>query len=107
MGVFGYNNSGEEIGELAFPKRPRVKSPRTLELYRQEHPTCELCGSSDPSGANRGGVHHIEPRSRGGGDLPENLITLCGRCHSAAHRGELSREYLRSCKAIPLFRGEN
>jgi hypothetical protein len=26
-------------------------------------------------------IHHIIPRSEGGSDEPENLITLCFRCH--------------------------
>jgi 5-methylcytosine-specific restriction endonuclease McrA len=30
-------------------------------------------------------VHHIIPRSKGGNDEPENLITLCQRCHSKKH----------------------
>jgi hypothetical protein len=34
-------------------------------------------------------IHHIELRSEGGGNDPENLITLCGAHHRAAHRGEL------------------
>ncbi len=34
-------------------------------------------------------IHHIELRSEGGGNDPENLVTLCGAHHRAAHRGEL------------------
>jgi hypothetical protein len=30
-------------------------------------------------------VHHIETRGSGGGDEPENLITLCRNHHNAAH----------------------
>jgi len=30
-------------------------------------------------------VHHIVPRSRGGDNKPENLITLCGSCHRLWH----------------------
>ena len=29
--------------------------------------------------------HHIVPKSRGGSDLPENLIKLCLECHGKAH----------------------
>lgn len=31
-------------------------------------------------------VHHIKPVSQGGGDEPENLITLCVECHKEIHR---------------------
>jgi hypothetical protein len=31
-------------------------------------------------------VHHLVPRETGGGNQPENLITLCEGCHRAAHR---------------------
>jgi 5-methylcytosine-specific restriction endonuclease McrA len=29
--------------------------------------------------------HHIEFRSRGGKDVPENLVLLCATCHSDVH----------------------
>ena len=41
---------------------------------------CQLCGSSD-----RLQVHHIRPRSRLGGDIDENLVTLCADCHGNIH----------------------
>lgn len=34
-------------------------------------------------------LHHLELRSEGGGNQADNLITLCGAHHRAAHRGEL------------------
>ena len=30
-------------------------------------------------------VHHIQPRSKGGGNEPDNLITLCSACHRLWH----------------------
>ena len=30
-------------------------------------------------------VHHIRYRSEGGSDRPENLITLCSKCHTPAN----------------------
>jgi 5-methylcytosine-specific restriction endonuclease McrA len=30
-------------------------------------------------------VHHIQPREYGGGNDPENLITLCSACHRLMH----------------------
>ena len=39
-------------------------------------------------------VHHIKPRSQGGTNVPENLITLCEYCHKQVH------EYLRKNKKV-------
>lgn len=80
-------NEGEF--SLKFAKHPRKVAPNVLRKYREEHPVCELCGSGNPMGANRGGVHHRKPRSRGGSDEPSNLITLCGACHTAVHAGRI------------------
>ena len=30
-------------------------------------------------------VHHLRPRSRGGSNKADNLVTLCARCHAFAH----------------------
>jgi 5-methylcytosine-specific restriction endonuclease McrA len=30
-------------------------------------------------------VHHLQLRSQSGADEPENLITLCRRCHQRRH----------------------
>jgi 5-methylcytosine-specific restriction endonuclease McrA len=32
-------------------------------------------------------VHHMKPRSRLGGDVMHNLITLCVGCHGKCHGG--------------------
>jgi len=34
-------------------------------------------------------VHHIKFRSQGGTDNPNNLITLCDKCHKKVHEGKL------------------
>ncbi len=35
--------------------------------------------------------HHIRFRSRGGGDEPSNLVSLCDKCHlSLVHGGHLT-----------------
>jgi cytochrome c553 len=43
---------------------------------------CVACGERD---VQRLEHHHLVPRSVGGGDEEENLITLCGRCHGRVH----------------------
>lgn len=50
-------------------------------IYRRDGFRCALCDSTD--GLQ---IHHVEPRGRGGSRTnPHNLITLCWRCHAAAH----------------------
>lgn len=50
------------------------------KIYRRDGWRCALCDS------NQGiQVHHIKNRSQGGSNDFSNLITLCWRCHAAAH----------------------
>ena len=49
-------------------------------VYRRDGWRCALC--DDP---RRLQIHHAVPRAAGGSDFQENLITLCWRCHAAAH----------------------
>jgi len=44
-------------------------------LDRDKH-RCQVCGRADQLH-----VHHIIPALDGGLDTPDNLITLCARCH--------------------------
>ncbi len=57
---------------------------REYVLYRDEH-TCQYCGKSKDTILN---VHHIESRQTGG-DRPDNLITLCEKCHKDYHIGKI------------------
>jgi hypothetical protein len=52
-------------------------------LSRDKH-TCQSCGCSGPMQ-----VHHIHPRSQGGTDQINNLITVCPKCHSKIHKGKM------------------
>ena len=49
-------------------------------VYRRDGYRCILCDS-----AQYIQIHHVVPRSEGGSDFPENLVTLCSRCHGQAH----------------------
>ena len=50
------------------------------KVYRRDGFRCALCDSTD--GLQ---VHHFIKRSAGGSNQPMNLITLCWKCHAAAH----------------------
>jgi hypothetical protein len=53
---------------------------RDTVLERDGH-QCRICGTSD----RQLEVHHATPQSEGGSDDPENLLTLCDRCHTLVH----------------------
>ena len=63
---------------------------REYALHRDGH-RCSHCGKGDTV-LN---VHHIESRQTGG-DRPDNLITLCEKCHKDYHRGKIELRIKRS-----------
>jgi hypothetical protein len=66
-----------------------------------KHNHCVACGTS-----NNLNQHHLVPRSLGGSDNENNLLTLCGLCHAKAHQvqadwrhSELTRKAMRHKQA--------
>lgn len=67
----------------------------TQILYRDNF-TCQECGEFHadfnhlgvytPVSDGQLDIHHIVPVSQGGGDEPNNLITLCRECHKKRHK---------------------
>jgi hypothetical protein len=55
-------------------------------VLRRDHQRCVVPGCRNARFLD---LHHVQPRSEGGGNDADNLITLCGAHHRAAHRGEL------------------
>ncbi|MFX1533877.1 MAG: RNA-guided endonuclease IscB [Promethearchaeota archaeon] len=51
---------------------------------RDKH-TCQLCKGKSKD--KRLECHHLVPRTDGGTDIPDNLITLCKSCHTQVHNG--------------------
>ncbi len=57
---------------------------RVRNRYMQEHPYCERClGEGRMTLAEE--CHHILPVSKGGANVPENLMALCPSCHNKVH----------------------
>ena len=61
-------------------------------------PVCRYCGRPLLHGGAH--LHHVVRRSQGGEGTPENLITLCQKCHTLLHNGhseiqDFCEEYLR------------
>ena len=50
-------------------------------VWRRDGHACRRCGADDRTIQ----AHHIVPRSAGGPDVPENLLTLCRPCHGVVH----------------------
>jgi 5-methylcytosine-specific restriction endonuclease McrA len=50
------------------------------EVLKRDGWRCQDCGATTNLQ-----VHHIRPRSRLGGDVMDNLITLCASCHGKRH----------------------
>jgi hypothetical protein len=58
---------------------------RRRVLHRDDH-GCSVPGCRNALYLD---LHHLTPRAEGGANLDENLVTLCGVHHRAAHAGEL------------------
>lgn len=58
----------------------KLSSKERAGIYRRDGYRCALCDS--PKGLQ---IHHVVSRGQGGTDYPQNLITLCWRCHAVAH----------------------
>ena len=67
-------------------KTPRLRLDANSyhELHRQvlerDGWRCQVCGSMQNLQ-----VHHLKFRSQSGGDVEQNLITLCAECHARIH----------------------
>lgn len=67
---------------------------RTL---RRDGYACRRCGADDRTLQ----AHHVVPRSAGGPDALENLLTLCRPCHGVIHQSNSSFDDVRD--EAPLF----
>jgi len=78
-------------------KSPRVRDRRPpatqtippatrRDVMRRDHKRCVVPGCSNHRYLD---VHHLDPRSEGGGHNPARLAALCGAHHRAVHAGVL------------------
>jgi hypothetical protein len=63
----------EFIGELSNRRA-------NLIILKKDHFKCRLCNSPEDIQ-----VHHITPKSIGGKNTFDNLVTLCSKCHHFIH----------------------
>jgi 5-methylcytosine-specific restriction endonuclease McrA len=84
--------------KLTFPKLPyRGKNESTKakhkvyeEVRQRDGESCVECGKYVQEGTP---PHHEPPRSRGGRNIPEHLVTVCIGCHHERHFGKHSDYY--------------
>lgn len=62
-----------------FQKRRRLVDNEAMQEARER--PCAVCGARAPSDP-----HHLKSRGSGGGDEPDNLLSLCRRHHTEVHQ---------------------
>jgi len=68
------------------PNAATIPPARRTEALRRDRFRCRAPGCGNSRFLE---VHHVKPRSHGGGNKLENLITLCSGCHRLHHEGRL------------------
>jgi len=59
---------------------------RKKKIKKRDNWTCQSCGAEGGSeGTAQLHVHHIVPKSKGGGHELSNLKLLCDQCHADIH----------------------
>ena len=89
----------EKIALVEAPRaaasRVRLKRPRATqdtppairrEVFWRDRGRCVVPGCRNATYLD---LHHLDLRSEGGGNDPDNLVVLCGAHHGALHRGRL------------------
>lgn len=57
------------------------------QILERDDFLCRFCGKGGKDSDIILEVHHIVWRRHGGSDTPENLMTICRRCHMVLHYG--------------------
>jgi 5-methylcytosine-specific restriction endonuclease McrA len=60
--------------------KPEAYNALRRRVLERDRWLCQFCGHRQQLD-----IHHIIPRSRGGSDSEDNLITLCRTCHGVIH----------------------
>lgn len=81
---------------LPLNKLARVK-PSKMGVYRRDGHKCQYCGSTRSLT-----IDHVVPKSKGGGDTWENLVTCCSVCNVKKSNTLLEQTNMRlRCKPRP------
>ena len=72
------------------PKRKKLTDTVKNHVMKQQHYKCLICHKELPA---RKHFHHVIPISKGGGNLPDNIIAVCSNCHDEiTHQMQLDEQ---------------
>ncbi|MEN8006799.1 MAG: HNH endonuclease signature motif containing protein [Candidatus Krumholzibacteriota bacterium] len=74
------------VKQAGKPNTATIAPGRRFEVFQRDRYRCRAPGCGNSRFLE---VHHVRPRSVGGGNDPENLVTLCSGCHRLHHEGRL------------------
>ncbi len=93
------DNSETEFLKSLLKRRRKTKPipVETIEEILKERPyVCELCKTvlvPNQRAERKRQLHHLIPRRSGGGNSKDNLMLICGKCHSTMestiYKGEM------------------
>jgi hypothetical protein len=94
LALFAYRNKHPRVA----PKVDRGEGPSNFKailrepgnywpslrdaIFKRDGNRCKRCGGD---GGGMLHVHHLVSKKNGGTDAPDNLVTLCPKCHSRSH----------------------
>lgn len=87
-----------------------VRKSLRFAIYARDKFDCVYCRQKFPIDLTGEGLHldHLIPRSKGGTNTPENLVTACARCNTSRQAGRVddkrARERARRASRRPINR---
>ena len=60
-----------------------IRQEKRFALYMRDDFTCAYCGATPADDGIKLTLDHLKPRSKGGSNATENLVTCCLSCNSA------------------------
>jgi len=81
----------KKVGNYAFKefKKNQISDKKRFQVFKRDHFTCQYCGRSAKDGAILE-IDHIIPKSKGGTDDIDNLITACRECNRGKGKESLN-----------------
>jgi HNH endonuclease len=68
------------------PNRQTIRPSVRSAILRRDRHTCQAPGCHNRRFLE---IHHLRPRSKGGKNNPDNLVTLCSACHRLSHEWQI------------------